>query len=117
MLLNGAFNVNSTSVDAWASQLASLRGLPVSGATVSEEETPVPRFLEYPGENSWNKLRKLSDDEISLLAHKMVEQIKLRGQFLYYADFVNRRIQGNTVNLLGFPFSEWDSKELSLIHI
>ena len=111
LLLNGAFNVNSTSVDAWASQLASLRGLPVSGATVSKEETPVPRFLEYPGENSWNKLRKLSDDEISLLAHKMVEQIKLRGPFLSYADFVNRRIQGNTVNLLGFPFSEWDSKE------
>ncbi len=111
LLVDGAFNVNSTSVDAWASQLSSLRGQDIEGATIASNETPIPRFLASEAEDSWNKTRKLSDEEINLLAHKIVEQVKLRGPFLSYADFVNRRIQGNKINLLGFPFSQWNTNE------
>ena len=45
------------------------------------------------------------------MAYKIVEQVKLRGPFLSYADFVNRRIQGNRINLLGFPFPQWNTDE------
>ena len=111
LLVDGAFNVNSTSVDAWASQLSSLQGHKIEGATMASNETPIPRFLKSQYEDSWNKVRILTDEEINLLAHKIVEQVKLRGPFLSYADFVNRRIQGNKINLLGFPFSQWNTNE------
>ena len=109
LLLEGAFNVNSTSVDAWISQLSSLRGLPLPNSTSSSQETPVLRFLNQPSENSWNQIRQLSDDEITLLAHCLVEQIKLRGPFLSFSDFANRRIQGTPANLLSIPLSNWRS--------
>ena len=48
ILLDGAFNINSTSVDAWVAQLSSLRGLAVENANVGSEETPVIRLLEEP---------------------------------------------------------------------
>lgn len=125
LLVDGAFNVNSTSVDAWASQLTSMKKEMLESRLVSdninlkEDETPVFRFTDYsnrepnppviPFENpSWNTLRKLKDEEINLLAHKIVEQVKLRGPFLSYADFVNRRIQGNKFNLLELPFTKWN---------
>ena len=108
LLLKG-FNVNSTSVDAWISQLSSLRGLPLPNSTSSSQETPVLRFLNQPSENSWNQIRQLSDDEITLLAHCLVEQIKLRGPFLSFSDFANRRIQGTPANLLSIPLSNWRS--------
>lgn len=110
LLLDGAFNINSTSVDAWISYLASLKGKSIPNAAYSSNETPVPRFLKHPVQNSWNKIRSLSDDEITLLAHCLVEQIKLRGPFLSFSDFVNRRIQGVTANLLPLHFSEWEQK-------
>ena len=40
----------------------------------------------------------------------MVEQIKLRGPFLSFADFSNRRIQGLTANLLPLHHSQWDQQ-------
>jgi hypothetical protein len=101
LLIEGSFNINSTSVDAWISQLSAMKG---DGAS----ETPFPRFVNQPTENSWNKLRRLSDDEVRLLAHCLVEQIKLRGPFLSYSDFVNRRIQGNSSNRLDSHFNEWN---------
>ena len=81
LLVDGTFNINSTSVDAWVSQLASLRGKPIEGLVVPQDETPVLRFQDYTDidENSWNKIRFLTDAEINLLAYKIVEQVKLRG--------------------------------------
>ena len=107
LLLEGAFNINSTSVDAWISYLASLKGKKIPNGTYPSNQTPVPRFLKQPTPNSWNELKSLSDDEITLLAHCLVEQIKLRGPFLSFADFTNRRIQGVTANLLPLHFSQW----------
>jgi hypothetical protein len=114
LLVDGAFNINSTSVDAWISQLSSLRGIRPPNASSKSSETPFPRFINHPSTNSWNQVRSLNDDEISLLAHCLVEQIKLRGPFLSYSDFVNRRIQGNIprqgsrANRLDTPWENWD---------
>ena len=109
LLLEGAFNLNSTSVDAWISHLSSLKGLEIPNGTYPLSETPFPRFLNHPDQNGWNKIRSLTDEEITLLAHCLVEQIKLRGPFLSTADFVNRRIHGIESNLLPVPLQSWPS--------
>ena len=97
LLVDGAFNINSTSVDAWIAQLSSLRGAPVKreqgGIISGNDETPIIRFLNEPQvENSWNQFRKLTDKEIAKLAKSMVKQVKLAGPFLSFSDFVNRRL-------------------------
>ena len=50
------------------------------------------RFFDEIDENSWNKICSLDDSKVRDLAKSLVKQIKLRGPFLSYADFVNRRI-------------------------
>ncbi|MEL0099113.1 MAG: hypothetical protein VW907_06130, partial [Opitutae bacterium] len=121
LLLDGAFNINSTSVDAWIAQLSSLRGLMVENASVRPTETPVVRFLKEPdqNQNEWNNLRVLSDAEMEDLAIALVKQVKLRGPFLSYADFVNRRLalgpmdsdpskaKGTRVNFVQHDLSNW----------
>jgi hypothetical protein len=112
LLVEGAFNINSTSVDAWISQLSSLREKASDGVLSDDYGTPFPRFVNHPPENSWNQIRKLSDEEINLLAHCLVEQIKLRGPFLTYADFVNRRVQGIASNRLDTHLEDWNQEFL-----
>ena len=119
LLVDGAFNINSTSVDAWIAQLSSLRGLSVENANVGLNQTPVIRFLEEPDANDWNRLRVLTDSEIESLAMALVKQVKLRGPFLSFADFVNRRLalgpmdsdpskaKGTRVNFVQHDLSEW----------
>ena len=69
------------SIDAWITQLSSLRGTAVTNASVSQNETPVVRFLEEPQSNDWNKIRKLTDAEIETLSESLVKQVKLRDRF------------------------------------
>ena len=119
LLLDGAFNINSTSVDAWVAQLSSLREHSVENVSIGSGETPVVRFLDEPDSNDWNKIRILSDDEIEDLAKAIVKQVKLRGPFLSMADFVNRRLalgpmdsdpskaKGTRVNFVLHDLSDW----------
>ena len=108
LLLDGAFNINSTSVDAWVSQLSALKGINISGSSSPSSETPFPRFLNEIEENSWNTICSLDDDQIIGLAKNLVKQVKLRGPFLSFSDFVNRRIQSEAKDSLIFlPFTEW----------
>ena len=90
--------------------MSSLRGIAPPNSSANSSRTPFPRFINYPSENSWNKISSLNDEEISLLAHCLVEQIKLRGPFLSFSDFVNRRVQGITSNRLDSHFSEWSNQ-------
>lgn len=114
LLLDGAFNINSTSVEAWISQLSALKGIDLPGESTSGK-TPFPRFFDGIDENKWNKTSMLDDTEIRELAINLVKQIKLRGPFLSYADFVNRRIQTDSYvidgkenqSLLFYPFTQW----------
>lgn len=98
--VNGAFNVNSTSVEAWKAVFTSMRGL--NYGTETNLSGPFFRTLSQPGgsahaseglaDDSWTGFRNLSSAEIDTLATKMVEQVHLRGPFRSMADFVNRRL-------------------------
>lgn len=108
LLLDGAFNVNSTSVGAWKALLGSLSGnkLSLFNATSGKATTldlgtaanknPIPRFWSASANcdpnSAWDGLRVLNDAELDELAARIVEQVKLRGPFLSMADFLNRRL-------------------------
>ena len=109
LLLDGAFNVNSTSVDAWAAQLSALKGLSNSKSGDSESGTIFPRFLNKISVNEWNKICTLTDNEIRELAYNLVRHVKLRGPFLSYGDFVNRRISAEIrKNPVTLNFQKWE---------
>lgn len=120
LMVSGAFNVNSTSVEAWRIVLSSLRGKPIQylGKKAGSPTEVVPRgtpvgFGSLPGgapvdsgtvENPnapepWSSWRELSDKEIDELAVAMVRQVKLRGPFLSLSEFVNRRLDANNKDL------------------
>jgi len=122
MMIDGAFNVNSTSFEAWRAVLSALRGVNFSngagnkgGQTVayfprtmasgnlstqtsngSKVNIPVDDSSATAGNKdpaSYAGFRQLTDDQIDLLAAKIVEQVHQRGPFLSLAQFVNRSLQ------------------------
>lgn len=120
--INGAFNVNSASVDAWRAVLSSLRdraiyGLKVSGQHLQDikdatynktDETPFVRTGKPLADESetgalrWSAFRTLSDSQIETLAEEIVKQIALRGKAdsapsMTLGEFVNRRISRDTL--------------------
>jgi len=106
LMLDGAFNVNSTSVNAWRAMLSSLSGNDMRVFKSENEQAgnisaadlmnPIPRFWSSSTtgnvNEAWDGNRALSDSEITELATRIVEQVKLRGPFLSMADFLNRRL-------------------------
>ncbi len=97
-LLEGGFNVNSTSTDAWKALLSAGRDLSLNsygGGSSAADGSTFSRF-SLPSQNSlnqdWEGLRSLSDAQIDLLAEAIVEQVRIRGPFLNLSDFVNRRL-------------------------
>ena len=117
LLVAGAFNVNSTSVEAWTALFSSLRDTEVmtvdkrgkaQGATVSG--TPVLAVAMPSGPltasgtassdpSAWLGGRRLSEQEIDQLARAMVTEVRRRGPFLSLAEFVNRRLDRNNREL------------------
>lgn len=107
LMVDGGFNVNSTSVDAWRALLHSTR----NRGFASEDTTPFPRVLDPPeGEwqgggaddrGAWAGFRSLSDGEVDALARAVVREVKRRGPFLSLADFVNRRLADDDTGLMG----------------
>jgi len=108
----GAFNVNSTSVEAWALFLASgtTESLPMlnmeapsatlASATASSDSA-VSRFSPLigdeeaatsDGQNRWEGHRRLTPDQIMTLAENVVAEVKARGPFQSVAEFVNRQL-------------------------
>lgn len=109
MLIDGAFNVNSTSVEAWTALLSGLRGLGVNTTTADPQLTPFARSIRQPGgeqsvlpsganaeENTYTGFRALTDTQISTLATEIVAQVKARGPFLSLSQFVNRNLTAAT---------------------
>jgi hypothetical protein len=116
--VDGMFNVNSTSVDAWKAILGhaksrdkiALHGANAIVSTTATKDHPVTRGAiasdveagsgaaisggavnasEYTG------FRSLDDDQIDDLAQKIVDQVRLRGPFLSLSEFVNRQLSNN----------------------
>jgi hypothetical protein len=120
LIVEGSFNINSTSVEAWKILFSSLKGKPSvyfkSGVTPGES-SPANTVVGYgslpsaeaiaagsisgpnfPAEQ-WTSGRELSDEEIEKLAIAMVGQVKLRGPFLSLSEFINRRLDGTNQEL------------------
>jgi hypothetical protein len=103
LLIDGPFNVNSTSISAWKAFLSSVRDQELidSGGGKSKKNLPFGTlgYAAYSAtsgnEGDWNGIRDLSDSELQALASAIVEQVKERGPFLSMADFVNRRPNSN----------------------
>jgi hypothetical protein len=116
MRVDGMFNVNSTSVEAWKAVLGSLKGRQIvvrspegkeSNATPEEEEIPVAGLLapvdvvadgkdsQVKDPEQWVGRRVLSEEEIEELARAIVKEVRKRGPFLSLGDFVNRRPGGD----------------------
>jgi hypothetical protein len=104
LLIDGGFNVNSTSVEAWKALLASFYEADVirsestdpvttpASSPVLRVDTPVGAAAS-PAEddiNSYAGYRRLLSDQIESLAEAIVVQVKLRGPFGGLAEFVNR---------------------------
>lgn len=111
LMLDGAFNVNSTRVEAWKAWLSSLKGAdvdvvnPVNGrvSQSSNSGTPMARATVVAGKDGeqWRGYVSLSDTQIETLAENIVKEVKLRGPFLSVADFINRRISSDATGKEG----------------
>lgn len=135
--VEGMFNVNSTSVEAWKSVLSSLRNRDVitratssSGeiATQQYDQTPVSdlnaplealvdatKAVDIKEPSQWAGRRTLSDEEIDALARAIVTQVRKRGPFTSLADFVNRRVGTNQeLAVSGAIQSALDSPEVPI---
>ena len=99
-LIDGAFNVNSTSVAAWAALLRANRNLAVdyaqSGGSDASSGSPFPSSdspTKIAGAKAqWSGFSRLSDAQISGLATRIVAQVKLRGPFMSLSDFINHKM-------------------------
>lgn len=99
LLVDGAFNVNSTSEIAWKAFLTSVREQELldSNGTASKKTNPfgtlghAVKSATSGAEGDWAGFRDLSDAELDGIAKAIVAEVKARGPFLNLADFVNRR--------------------------
>jgi len=116
-MMQGAFNVNSTSAPAWKAMLASihdkdsifnqlnkvkstssfaaLTATTTKEARISRYRLPASQSFEKGGDSKdgyWLGPREYSDDELTKLADQIVKQVQARGPFFSLADFVNRRL-------------------------
>jgi len=100
-LIDGAFNVNSTSVAAWQALLSANRDLAVTYANgVSDggsNGTPFPNSTSPAATgggaaSGWAGLTRITNAQIITLAQKIVDEVKLRGPFMSLSDFINHRV-------------------------
>jgi len=92
-LNEGAFNVNSTSVEAWASLLAAAKRNALGAATETQpaanQNARYPRAVRadkanynykspFTATTAWTGLTTLDDDQLKLLARSIVEEIRTR---------------------------------------
>ena len=121
LMVDGVFNINSTSVEAWRALLASTNNVPV-GSTARTDEAPYPRLV-YPVNdanvmtstssassqpNAYQGYRFLTATQIANLATAIVTEVKNRGPFVSLADFVNRALVDN-------PASASDERQMGAL--
>ena len=101
LMIDGAFNINSTDPRAWKALLASSRHFthPAGGPS---GEAAFPRSMEQPtaatipptgtDNDSYSGYRRLSETELENLAQAIVRQVRRRGPFVSLSHFVNRAL-------------------------
>ncbi|WP_269522255.1 hypothetical protein [Coraliomargarita parva] len=104
--VKGAFNINSTSKDAWVALLSGMNDLRVNDDTTADG-VPFPRTLwqtqhsvdtsgsfqtSGSGDNAYAGYRRLTSSEIDLLAGEMVKRVRARGPFVTLSQFINRTL-------------------------
>jgi|GEM_PF-2923704 len=113
LMVDGSFNVNSTSVVAWQSMLSGLisgnvpiwensratgssahQDVPVTNgvARMSVPVAPTPSGASSSLTDPWTGLIDLTDREVTDLAAAIVDEVRERGPFFSLGDFVNRRL-------------------------
>lgn len=107
LVIDGAFNINSTSVEAWAAFLGSVQAADYAYSTASGNRTdtdarPFPRLHNFHdtdptaagssgGMREWTGYRRLTNGQLRSLAAKIVADIKARGRpARSLAEFINR---------------------------
>ncbi len=120
LMVDGAFNINSTSIEAWKSFLGGIRGpvfdvLNPAGQPPTGSETSFPRFRDPVGEknDNWNGFRTLTDSQIETLATNIVTQVQTRGPFLSLGEFINRRVGSGELGLKGALQTAIDQSDLN----
>ncbi len=139
LVVDGMFNVNSTSVPAWHALFSGIRErqLVFRDNTGSLQEINVPsgkriaisrfntavsdREMDGPedgstmpdGTQGWSGVRYLDDDQLLKLAEECVKQVKQRGPFLNFAEFINRRLSNDKLGLMGALQSAIDYDDAS----
>jgi len=119
LMVDGPFNVNSTSTEAWSALIASFSGVPVpvnsptSSYNTEIEEAPITRLTNninsplssdtnsYLDEAAYNGFRILTVEEVRSLAVTIVAEVKLRGPFMSLSDFVNRSLTVDEFGIKG----------------
>lgn len=105
LLVNGGFNINSTSVQAWRAILYGHNGVATDPADPSNKKHPYSRFSAPAAgsqpNDTWLGYRILSDAQIDALANAIVAEIKTRGPSLSLAGFINRRLTADAAGLKG----------------
>ncbi len=119
LMVEGPFNVNSTSIEAWKILFSSLKDKPIAyldGGNVplianTDGKVPVGMGTLPTGQpiesgdadnpaapGQWKGARVISDEEIDALAQAMVREVKKRGPFLSLSEFINRRLDSNNTD-------------------
>ncbi len=127
LMVDGMFNVNSTSVDAWHALFAGIRERKVvyrdkSGilktvdipsdkriavsrfnVATTDQEGDDPEFgiRRDDGQDAWSGVRFLTDAQLRKLAEECVKQVKQRGPFLNFSEFINRRLSNDNLGIMG----------------
>ncbi len=139
LMVDGMFNVNSTSVDAWHALFAGIRERKVvyrdqngilkpvaipsnkrialsrfnTATTDQEGDDPEFGITRDDGMQAWSGVRFLDDDQLRKLAVECVKQVKQRGPFLNFSEFINRRLSDNALGTMGALQSAIDYDDAS----
>lgn len=120
LTVEGAFNINSSSVEAWKAFLAgpqdkTIVSIDPQTGTVRSDAAPANRVTlsrfslpasPQEGANAgdpaaWLGVRHLTPQQTDRLARECVRQVKERGPFLNLADFINRRLATDETGVRG----------------
>ncbi|WP_308986543.1 hypothetical protein [Thalassobacterium sedimentorum] len=133
LLVAGAFNVNSTSVDAWAAVLAAGRGGSVYQSqnstvdTLANDHTAVSRSMlpsqgqfngDTASDEAWSGYRALGDADIRKLAENIVLELRDRVNahgfpYTSMSAFVNRDLSNDAFGLAGLLQAAIDRSNLN----